>query len=264
VEVALLLWANCTVAETLKVKLVDQAVIQSRLQAGVVPGKEREDLIAKLFRDAGCEVSLQKVDRKSSNVICRLPGETPATIAVGGHFDFVDKGQGIVDDWSGASLLPSLFAALKTEHRTHTFEFVAFTDEETGLVGSARFVKELSKEERKDLQAFINLECLGMNPPNVWVSRSTPLLVHLLEGVANAIKVPLQGVNVDKVGDDDTHPFLDRKIRVICIHSVTQETLGILHSARDRPDAISIANYYDAYRLVAFYLASLDSKLPTQ
>jgi hypothetical protein len=30
------------------------------------------------------------------------------------------------------------------------------------------------------------------------------------------------GVVVDNVGDDDTHPFLDKKISVISIHSLTR------------------------------------------
>jgi len=262
-KVAIILSAHCMFAEDLKLRLVDQSDVETRLRAGVVPAGEREDLIAKLFREAGCEVSRQKVNKRSSNVICRLRGETPATIVVGGHFDFAEQGKGIVDDWSGTSLLPSLFEALKSAHRTHTFEFVAFTAEETGLAGSARFVKELTAEEKTNLQAFVNLECLGLNPPKVWFSRSTPLLVRLLAGVAAAIHIPLQGVNVEKVGDDDTHAFLDKKIRVISIHSITQETWGILHSARDNLDVINSTDYYNAYRLVAFYLAFLDFKLPT-
>ena len=197
-------------------------------------------------------------------LICRLSGETPTTIVVGGHFDFVDEGKGIVDEWSGVALLPSLFEALKTDHRRHTFEFVAFTEEETGLVGSHRFVKELTAEEKANLQAFVNLECLGLTSAKVWGTRSTPILAQILGAVAAAIQVPpIQAGNIDQVGDDDTHAFFDRKIRVVCIHSLTQKTWPILHSARDRLDAIHTADYYDAYRLVAFYLALLDSKLPT-
>ena len=70
--------------------------------------------------------------------------------------------------------------------------------------------------------------------------------------------IPLQGVNVDRVGDDDTHPFLSAHIPVISIHSVTQETWSILHSPRDRMDAINFEDYYAAYKLAAYYLAYLD------
>jgi len=49
---------------------------------------------------------------------------------------------------------------------------------------------------------------------------------------------------------------------VISIHSLTQETWGILHSYKDTVSAIHPDDYYDAYRLVAFYLQYLDTKLP--
>jgi Zn-dependent M28 family amino/carboxypeptidase len=113
-------------------------------------------------------------------------------VIVGGHFDFAEHGSGIVDDWSGASLLPSLYEALKAEPRRHTFLFVAFAEEELGLIGSRRYVKAMVPEKR----------------------------------------------------------------------SATQETLRILHSRSDRLEAIRPDDYYQAYRLIAFYLAYLDEKLP--
>ncbi len=54
--------------------------------------------------------------------------------------------------------------------------------------------------------------------------------------------------------------FLSAHIPVITIHSVSQETLGILHSDRDNVDAIHFDDYYAAYKLTAYYLAYLDVK----
>lgn len=249
-------------ADSLVVNLLNQPAIENRLRQGLVPARERQEAIARLFAESGCQTTQQPIDKQSANIICTLAGNTGETIVIGGHFDFADKGRGIVDDWSGVSILPSLYQALKTERRQHTYQFVAFAGEERGLLGSARYVKELRPEQRARTAAFINLECLGLTPPKVWVRRSTPLLVTLLADIARAVKTPLQGVNVDKVGDDDTHPFLDKKIPVICIHSVTQETWSILHSSQDDAGAIQVEDYYSAYKLVAFYLAYLDSKLP--
>lgn len=64
--------------------------------------------------------------------------------------------------------------------------------------------------------------------------------------VAGAVGVELQGVDVDAVGDDDTHPFLNAKIPVIAIHSITQPTLSILDSPGDRLDPINLEDYYTA------------------
>jgi putative aminopeptidase FrvX len=259
VVVAVLLTC-CCLAEKLEVDLVVPALVKNRLESGAVGRRERQAAIRDLFGDAGCSAEEQRVDKNSGNVICTLPGQTSSTIVVGGHFDFADHGKGIVDDWSGASLLPSLYQALKSRPRQHTYVFVAFAAEEQGLVGSARYVKNLTAEQRALIRGFVNLECLGLTPVKVWTHRSTPALVARLVEVARAIEITVQGVNVDQVGDDDTHPFLSAHIPVISIHSVTQDTIGILHSERDQVAAIHFDDYYTAYKLVAYYLAYLDLK----
>ena len=234
--------------------------MKNRLESGAVKARQRQAAIRNLFSDVGCTAEEQRVDKSSANVICTLPGQTSSTIVVGAHFDFADLGKGIVDDWSGASLLPSLYQALKSRPRQHTYVFVAFAGEEQGLVGSSRYVKKLTTEQKALIRAFVNLECLGLTPVKVWVHRSTPALVVRLSEVARAIGVTLQAINVERIGDDDTHSFLWAKIPVISIHSVTQETLGVLHSGSDRMAAIHFDDYYTAYKLIAFYLAYLDVK----
>jgi aminopeptidase-like protein len=169
--------------------------------------------------------------------------------------------QGIVDDWSGASLLPSLYETLKQQPRKHTYEFVAFSGEESGLLGSSKFVASLTRAQRASIEAFVNLECLGLAPTKVWEHRSTPELVQRLIQTANALKLPISAVNVERVGDDDTHPFKDKKIPVISIHSLAQETFPILHSRDDNLSAVHENVYYTSYKLIAFYLALLDLKV---
>jgi Zn-dependent M28 family amino/carboxypeptidase len=57
---------------------------------------------------------------KLPNVICLLPGTSDKVIVVGAHFDRVSEGDGVVDNGSGASLLPSLHEAVKIVPRKHT------------------------------------------------------------------------------------------------------------------------------------------------
>jgi aminopeptidase-like protein len=257
--VVALLTGSCF-AEQVEVSLVVESLVRNRLERGAVGQRQRQTAIRDLFSDVGCSVEEQRIDKHSGNVICTLPGETSSTIVAGGHFDFADHGTGIVDNWSGASLLPSLYQALKSRPRRHTYVFVAFAGEERGLVGSSRYVKNLTPEQKTLIRAFINLECLGLTPVKVWTHRSTPALVTRLHEVAGAIGLTLRGVNIEQVGDDDTRSFLSAHIPVISIQSVTQETLRILHSERDRLDAIHFDDYYAAYNLIANYLAYLDVK----
>jgi len=95
--VAALLTGSC-LAERLEVALVSETLVKNRLESGAVGPQQRQATIRDLFNQVGCSAEEQRIDRNSGNVICTLPGETSSTITVGGHFDFVDKGKGIIDD----------------------------------------------------------------------------------------------------------------------------------------------------------------------
>lgn len=244
------------------IDLVHQDVVQKRLEAVPLKTAERRPNLEELFREAGC-VSENLVEQpvksvKEPNVVCTLPGETDAEIVVGGHYDRVDAGRGAIDDWSGVALLPSLYESLKTRPRHHRFVFVGFSAEERGLVGSTAYVKAMNKERRKSVTAMINLECLGLGPPSVWQSRADKKLLDAYMRLATAMGIPLRGVNVERVGDDDSHPFLEAHIPVLTIHSLTSQNFALLHTARDDLKEIHPTDYYTAYRLAANLLAYLD------
>ena len=256
----LLLFAQAAFAGTF-FKL-DENVIDERLHQAAAKNPEREAALKNLFSQAGCkDLSEEHVPRRLPNVVCVLPGETRRTIIVGAHFDKVEAGQGVVDNWSGASLLPSLYQSLASAPRRHTFIFVGFTSEEVGLIGSKYYAQHMTSEERAQTDAMVNMDSLGLTPTKIWVSHSDPVLVSDLVAVARQFNLPVEGVNVEEVGSTDSESFAQKKIPHITIHSVTQDTLPILHSARDDFKAINAKDYYDSYRLIAAYLAYLDLNL---
>ncbi len=108
---------------------------------------------------------------------------------------------------------------------------------------------------------MINLDTLGLTPTKVWVLHADRELLVLLERVAHRLDLPLAGVNVEGLGTADSESFAKFNIPRITIHSVTQETMPVLHSKRDKLDAINMDAYYSSYRLLAAYLAALDSQL---
>ena len=227
--------------------------------------RERRETLEELFREVGCaELTAQKVPgTREPNILCALPSPNDGarTIVVGAHFDYADIGSGAVDDWSGAALLPSLYQSLAKHPRRHRFVFAGFAAEETGLNSSREYVKKLGKEERPNVAAMVNLECLGLGAPTIWASRADKRLNGHYVAVARSLGQQPSGVNVDNVGDDDSRPFKDAKIPVLSFHSITQQTLGILHSKDDTLQAIDASHYYDAYRLASTYLAYIDSVL---
>ena len=241
-----------------------QTVIEERLRGYVRKNSEREPALRRLFEDAGCDKDAlleQPVKgAKAPNLVCTHTGATDATIIVGAHFDLIETGDGVVDNWSGAALLPSTLQALAGAPRKHTFEFVAFTGEESGLIGSKSFVKQLG-EQRSHVKAMVNMDSLGLSDTKVWVSHSDQELVRWLGALAKTMNLPITCVNVDQVGSTDSEPFREGKIPAITVHSVTQETLKILHSPADKIEAIHLDEYYRTYRLVSAYLAFLDQKL---
>ncbi len=245
---------------------LDQSVIQQRLER--VPRKlsDRRTALESLFRDVGCAGEQFTEERvpgsPAPDMICRLPGETGNEILVGGHYDSIEAGMGAIDDWSGSSLLPSLYQSLKSEPRHHRFVFVGFAGEERGLLGSRQLVSTMSMADRRRIQAMINLECLGLGNPEVWASRADPFLLESYSMVASSLHLEARGLNVDGVGDDDSHPFLSAGIPVLTIHSLSRDSLRMLHKKTDNLTAIHPDDYYTAYRVIATYLAYLDSKLP--
>ncbi len=240
-------------------------VVETRLRAVAKKNVQRLASLRKIFEEAGCSgerLREQKVKRSDlPNLICAMPGQTDNVILVGAHYDQSGHGDGAVDNWSGASLLPSLFESLRAKERKHTYIFVGFTDEEKGLIGSEYYAARLTKEQASRIRAMINLDSLGLSPTKIWLSRGDRKLAEALNAVAHAMKLDLGLVNVDKVGSSDSESFGKRKIPAITVHSVTQETLPILHSDKDRLDALKLDDYYNTYRLLAAYLSYLDGSL---
>jgi Zn-dependent M28 family amino/carboxypeptidase len=260
-------------AETLArihLRLQTRVVVEGHLKSISTRNSEREALIRRWFVEAGCKganLSEQALDPKlPPNVICVLPGETREVIVVGAHTDKVDEfGDGVVDNWTGAVLLPGLFYSLGAQPRHHTLIFVGFSGEEKGLVGSRYYVDHLTREQRACIEGMVNFDSLGLGPTEVWASHADKALLDALASAAAASKLPVTTMNVDNLGTADSESFARYRIPRITLHSVTPQTWSILHSPYDRLAAIKMNDYYDSYRLIAEYLAYLDDALkPSQ
>lgn len=260
------LLAALVVAQAQQIRFTTQPKekVISRLMLVETGTHRRAEVIERLFMDAGCASGFARQDvkqAKSSNLICTLPGETDSVILLGAHFDGIYSGQAVADNWSGALLLPTVYEDIKTQPRKHTFVFAAFTGEEAGLLGSEHYAKTLTKEDRSRLRAVVNVDTLGLSNTKVWVKRADPELTRVISMVAAALKLPIAAMNADGAGDSDSHPFVDRRIPVIDIHSITPDTLALIHSKRDTLAVMDTDAYYNSYRLISAYLVALDQKL---
>lgn len=241
----------------------DQAL--ARLESVPRTNAERGETLHRLLAEAGCpQNNLERPAVKSSkipNVSCTLPGPLPGLIVVMAHFDKVESGEGLIDNWSGASLLPSLLQGLKMGETRHTILFLGTTDEEKGLVGAKAWVKANAKTLLPQVRAVVNIDSLGTGPTRVWLSRAHKGMAATANGLAAALQIPFSAINVDKVGDTDSHPFADKKIPCIDFHSLTQETWQLLHSDSDNKRNFRTEDWLASQRLLSAYLAYLDANL---
>jgi hypothetical protein len=236
-------------------------VIRARLERAAKKNPERRNALLALFREAGCAEQLLEQPVKRSrlpNIICTLSGSSDSVLIVGAHYDKVDEGLGVIDNWSGAALLPSLYESLKQEPRSMTIVFIGFSDEEKGLVGSKFYAKSLTKEEVSRIKAMVNLDTLGLSDTKVWKKQADPRLLQALAHVAHSMGLPVRGLDFDQVGTSDSESFAELKVPRMTIHSLTQETWTLLHTSKDQLKEIKQTEYFQTYRLLAGYIAFLD------
>ena len=200
-----------------------------------------------------------------ANLICIWPGSTTGTIVVAAHYEHEGHGQGALDDWSGAALLPFLYEAIQGQPRQNTYVFL----ESWKSKGAETWLKSLSKEDRKRIRAVIDLDGLGLSytrffttfsPFETVPTGSTHLQTQLLwaalsEGLTQA---PEQVSPHHWLSVDPTDPFRAMMIPSIVIHSVPADQARIPGSSADIASAVNGNAYFTTYHLMCAFLASLD------
>ncbi len=260
----LLVSNSAIIAQEIKFNQVVQPIVEERLRSYTTKNKERLPALRLIFEDAGCTgdaLTEQRVKGvKAPNLICTYKGESDSVILIGAHYDLVEKGSGVADNWTGAALLPTLFQSLNNSKTKHTFVFVAFTGEEIGLLGSKSYVKQMGDDLAK-IKGMVNLDTLGLSDTKVWTTHADKKMLGLLGAVAKAMDLPIAAVNVDNVGSSDSESFRVKKVPALTLHSVTQENWMILHTDKDTIQQIKMDEYYRTYRLIAAYMVLLDREL---
>jgi hypothetical protein len=288
---ALLLAAGCAGQERVDVGLegadvrirsVERHLLLDRLAAVPQDDADRGLLIERMFRKVGCGENLERrpvVGAKLPNLVCTLHGRTPARIVVGASYDRPRGGRGIVDDWSGAAMLPSLFTAMLAERRHHTFEFVAFYDavgwreptaRKTWNLGSEFYVDQLDAGERARMRAMVGLVALGLGPLSAWAAHADPALWLDFAAATRAVGLPLRDVSFKETRPgyefgipSDAEPFRTWGLPSITLHSYDQDTLVVLRDpTHDKSlSRIDPDRYAESFRLISVYLAYLDQSL---
>jgi hypothetical protein len=250
-------------AQKLRFTQLQKYVILERERYAPADSQGRKTRIRQLFVQAGCSrdnLTEQAVPGSEANVICRLPGKSKQTIIVGANYSPAPP-----DNWSGASLLPSLFQSLAGKKRRHTVVFVAFAGEKRDLSGAEFFASHLTPAEMERTEAMVNLDALGISPTKISARDSDKELVKSFMAMVYVMKLMASQVDISRGIRVDSEPFASRHIPQITIHSLTKGDVAGLNGqngqtqpteAQFRPD-----NYYDSYHLISAFLVYLDEIL---
>jgi len=121
---------------------------QFKAEFDSVPCKNEERLNATnaLFEKLGAapsDISIEQY-KNVKNLVIRKQGTSEENIVLGAHYDKVSEGCGAIDNWTGIVTLAHLYKSLKDVPLKKTIIFVAFGEEEKGLLGSHAMVEAIN------------------------------------------------------------------------------------------------------------------------
>ena len=241
----------------LKVSTPEQ--IKEDFSAVPCDDKKRLDEVKALFERAGVPAAEVTIDKYKDveNVVVTKKGESSEKIMVGAHYDKVANGCGALDNWTGVVALSHVYRTLKDFPLKKTLVIVAFGKEEKGLVGSRAMAGAFSKEQAAEYCAMINIDSLGLGPPQVADNMSSSKLGQFTEDLAKELKVPFARARIEGANSDSSS-FLEKKIPAVTIHGMSNEWPRYLHTGNDQASKVNHVSVYLGYRLVLAMIARLD------
>ena len=136
--------------------------------------------------------------------------------------------------------------------------FVAFGREEKGLVGSRAMTKGIDKEQAAGYCAMINIDSLGLGPPQVADSMSSKKLARFTGELAKEMEIPFGHASIGRANSDSSS-FVAKKIPAVTIHGLNNDWSTILHSKHDQVAKVNSASVYLGYRLALAMIVKLDA-----
>lgn len=223
--------------------------------------ESRYATVGRLFAKAGArpEDVSDFTHRQVRNLVVTKAGASPETIVIGAHYDKTPLGCGAVDNWTGLVAMAHLYASLRDVSSQKSLVFVAFDDEELGLLGSHAMARRIPKAERPRYCAMINIDSLGLSTPQVLDNASSKQLRNAAAELAETMGVPFDHARLE-LADSDSTSFLRRGIPAVTIHGLSFEGLAALHTDADQPSLINPTSVYMGYRLALALLAKVDGE----
>jgi Zn-dependent M28 family amino/carboxypeptidase len=223
---------------------------------------ERRDGVKKLFVDAGAkedEITLDTFDKeRSANVVVRKAGTSKETIIIGAHYDRTDTGCGVIDNWSGVTIIAHIYRTIRSMETDKSYVFVAFDQEEEGLRGSREMVKKMTESDRDNVCSMVNFDTFGQGYPLALRNASSSKMVKFTEDFAKEAKVNFTSVTIEGASSDSAS-FVEKKIPAITLSGLTSNWQQILHTSNDTVEKVNMDSVYLGYRFGVVFVSKLDA-----
>jgi Zn-dependent M28 family amino/carboxypeptidase len=247
-------------AQTQQQKIDFSTPEQIKEEFKTVPCKDSERLnaVKALFEKMGAapsDIAIEKI-KGVENLVIRKQGETDEKIVVGAHYDKVPDGCGALDNWTGIVAMAHIYKTLKNYPLKKTILFVAFGQEEKGLIGSHAMVNAIKKEDLTQYCAMINIDSLGLTAPQVLANLSSDQLEQLAVKLGKAMGVEISLITISGA-DADSSSFMGKKIPALTISGMSRNWSSILHTSNDKSANVNADSVYLGYRLALAMLASV-------
>jgi peptidase M28-like protein/PDZ domain-containing protein/peptidase M1-like protein len=229
-------------------------------------------LIAAAMKDAGLEVL--PADPERNNVTGVVRGTKPewagSSVVVGAHYDHlgVDR-DGIVhpgadDNASGVAVLLELARQMAASGAaSRSVVFVAFTGEESGLLGSKRYVSASSAWPASKAIGMVNLDTVGrLNGGKVLVlgSSSASEWIHIVNGAGYVTGAPVEPVMSDP-GGSDQKSFIEIGVPAVQVFTGANADYHQAGDTADKIDGPGLVKVAAVTRELVAYLAERDRPL---
>ena len=257
---ALLLAAGCSAAQNPASKVSTPEDIAKDFASVPCDDKDRLAAVRALYESAGATASDITMDQHDNveNLVVTKKGASPEKIVIGAHYDKTSEGCGAIDNWTGQVALTHLYRTLKDIPLNKTLVFVAFGREEKGLVGSRAMTKGIDKEQAAGYCAMINIDSLGLGPPQVADNMSSKKLARFTGELAKEMEIPFGHASIGRANSDSSS-FVAKKIPAVTIHGLNNDWSTILHSKHDQVAKVNSASVYLGYRLALAMIVKLDA-----
>ncbi len=249
------------VDEPPKPRISTREEIKSEFDSVPCKNGDRLKAVKALFEKMGAkpeEIAVEK-GRGVENVVIRKTAANNSSekIVVGAHYDKTSQGCGAIDNWTGVVAVAHIYRALKDVPLRKNVIFVAFGEEEKGLVGSLGMTDGIRKEQAGEYCAMINIDTLGMSIPQTLDNVSSKTLIDLASALGRELNIQVAHVRIDNASSDSAS-FIKKKIPAVTIHTLSKDWQKILHSGADQASKINHESVYQGYRLALALLVKID------